>query len=223
MSANDAPFIVGFPYNEYGVDLKSTPEGHGYLERLGGAPPVATRISPPGSDSGSAGSSAPPTRSMAMGGSKQVGRKKTPEELKSDAEKMMSRMQAEHSASMQAPVAVQPSMSSGFQLYGGPNNVDPAHAGGQAPTSAPQTMLDRLQPVSFNYKQGVGEDPRAQQYGVMAQDLEKTPMGASVVRDTPMGKMIDTDKATGAQFAALADHQDQLNDLRRRLAMAGGG
>ena len=52
--------------------------------------------------------------------------------------------------------------------------------------AAPARMMEQLQPYSFNYKPGVpGEDPNQRNYGIMAQDLEKSPMGRSLVRGTP--------------------------------------
>jgi hypothetical protein len=67
-------------------------------------------------------------------------------------------------------------------------------------------MLDALKPVKFKYK-----DPKAegaapgQRYGVIAQDLEKTPMGKSIVVTMPDGhKGIDTGQAVGVLLAAMA-------------------
>ncbi len=76
--------------------------------------------------------------------------------------------------------------------------------------SVSSEMLDALHPYAYTYKPGMGEDPSKQRFGIMAQDLEKTPMGKSVVVDTPGGKKIDVPQATGVQFAALADIHDRL-------------
>lgn len=48
-----------------------------------------------------------------------------------------------------------------------------------------------------------------QRFGVMAQDVEKTPVGASMVRDTPDGKMIDPD--FGVILASLARLHEKVN------------
>jgi hypothetical protein len=78
---------------------------------------------------------------------------------------------------------------------------------------APSQMLDQLDPYAFKYKPGTGMDPNEQHYGVMAQDLERSPMGASLVRDTPDGKMVDTKKATMANMAAATDLHDRVKAL----------
>jgi hypothetical protein len=77
----------------------------------------------------------------------------------------------------------------------------------------PAQMLEHLHPYSYNYKQGVGEDPSKRRYGIMAQDLERTPMGASIVQEGPHGKEIDVPHATGVQFAALANLHKRLTAL----------
>ena len=79
--------------------------------------------------------------------------------------------------------------------------------------SASEEMLSQVHPYAFNYKPGIGEDPNARRFGVMAQDLEKTPMGKSIVRDTPIGKHIDVTHAMGAALAGLADLNRRLQRL----------
>lgn len=86
-------------------------------------------------------------------------------------------------------------------------------------TTLPREMMRSTDPYAFNYAEGSGEDPTKRRYGVMAQDLEATPMGASLVEDTPRGKMVDTKQATMAQFAALSDLQAQLDQLRKGPAV----
>lgn len=82
-------------------------------------------------------------------------------------------------------------------------------------TTLPQEMMRSLGGgYAYNYTPDSGEDPSKRRYGVMAQDLEKTPMGASVVHDTPGGKVVDTRMASGVQFAALSDLQRQLDELK---------
>ncbi len=85
---------------------------------------------------------------------------------------------------------------------------DGARAALDGPRSASEAMLDQVQPYSYSYKPGSGEDPNRLRYGVMAQDLQKSPMGATLVEETPHGKAIDSGKAAGVNLAALADlHQ----------------
>ena len=49
--------------------------------------------------------------------------------------------------------------------------------------------------------------------GVMAQDLEKTPMGASFVKDTPRGKQVDYGHGLAAILASQANIHDRLRQL----------
>ncbi len=68
---------------------------------------------------------------------------------------------------------------------------------------------------AYKYKRGVpGENPEDQQYGVMAQDLEKTPMGKATVMNTPAGKKVDTKKLTMVHQAMFHDMQKQIDQLK---------
>jgi hypothetical protein len=51
----------------------------------------------------------------------------------------------------------------------------------------------------------------------MAQDLEKGPLGDSLVMETPQGKMVDTQRLTMVNSSALAEQQKQLDALKRAL------
>jgi hypothetical protein len=77
-------------------------------------------------------------------------------------------------------------------------------------------MLDHVEPNAYRYKPearaAAGDDGR-EHIGVMAQDLEKTPAGASVVIETPAGKAIDMKGASGLTLAALAHHEKRIRDL----------
>lgn len=79
-----------------------------------------------------------------------------------------------------------------------------------------QETLRSTEPYAFNYKpsNGYGEDPSQRHVGVMAQDLERTPAGAGMVKDTARGKMIDGKQATGFNLAAAADLQKQIDALK---------
>lgn len=70
----------------------------------------------------------------------------------------------------------------------------------------------------FNYKPESGEDPGKQEYGVMAQDLEKTPL-KNTVMDTPNGKMVDTRRLTTENTAMISDLSRKLD---KALAYMGG-
>lgn len=77
-----------------------------------------------------------------------------------------------------------------------------------------QETLRTTQPYAFNYKPGYGEDPGQRHVGIMAQDLERTPAGSTLVKDTAKGKMIDGKQAVGFNLAAAADLQKQLDELK---------
>jgi endosialidase-like protein len=85
-----------------------------------------------------------------------------------------------------------------------------------------QQMVRSAPGYAYKYKDSAqakfGEDDRTH-YGPMAQDLEKTPMGASTVVEGPGGtKMVDTPKLTLANTAAASGQQKELDELRRQLA-----
>lgn len=75
--------------------------------------------------------------------------------------------------------------------------------------SASATMLEHLTPISYEYK----ADPGKRRYGIVAQDLERSPMGASIVIDTPGGKVVDTRHAALVALGALADMHGRVKKL----------
>lgn len=79
-------------------------------------------------------------------------------------------------------------------------------------------FLDQLRAYSYRYKDpqtdGDGNNnAQGRHFGVMAQDLEKSDVGASMVRDTPRGKMIDMGKGFGVVLASLADLNKRLETM----------
>jgi hypothetical protein len=84
----------------------------------------------------------------------------------------------------------------------------------RAADSQVEGFLDALNAYQYKYKdpQAPGADP-GMFVGVMAQDLEKSPMGASFVKDTPHGKMVDY----GHGLAAILASQSNLHDRLRQL------
>lgn len=82
-------------------------------------------------------------------------------------------------------------------------------------------MLENLRPVSYEYKVPQ-RDGAGRQYGVIAQDLERSPMGDSMVMDTPQGKMVDTRKAAMGSLAALSEHHDRLTALEDAVGLRAG-
>lgn len=72
-------------------------------------------------------------------------------------------------------------------------------------------MLRTLEPAKWEYKDpanGAGK-----QFGVMAQDLEKTPVGQQLVVQTPKGKAIDAGKSIGPILASLKLLTDRLDKI----------
>ena len=75
-------------------------------------------------------------------------------------------------------------------------------------------VLAKIRPSKFNYK---SESPGTPEHmGVMAQDLEKTPMKDAVM-DTPQGKMIDTNKLTPSVLDLLLQLGEKVNKLEEKL------
>jgi hypothetical protein len=71
-----------------------------------------------------------------------------------------------------------------------------------------EEMLENLSAKKYNYK----EDPKKQTHmGILAQDLEKSPMGKALVVETPKGKHVDIAKALGAVLAAQAVLHKRMN------------
>ena len=84
----------------------------------------------------------------------------------------------------------------------------------RAADSQVEGFLDALNAYQYEYKDPHAPGADAGLFvGVMAQDLEKTPMGASFVKDTPHGKQVDY----GHGLAAILASQSNIHDRLRRL------
>lgn len=77
----------------------------------------------------------------------------------------------------------------------------------------------KIRPVKYNYKEGVGTP--GEKLGVIAQDLEETPLESMVKEDENGTKMIDTNELTGANLNLIiqlarkvATLEDQLKGVR---------
>jgi hypothetical protein len=87
------------------------------------------------------------------------------------------------------------------------------HGGGDELLDA----FDAVSPYKFRYKDPSEPGARpGQRYGVMAQDLEKSPVGRSVVVNDGGEKKIDTGAAVGVALAAIADMKKQMDALKAR-------
>lgn len=75
-------------------------------------------------------------------------------------------------------------------------------------------FLKALSAKSYDYKDtsipGTAEGKR---YGIIAQDLEKSDMGKSLVKDTIHGKMVDVPQSVGALLAAVSHLNKRLDKL----------
>ena len=76
-----------------------------------------------------------------------------------------------------------------------------------------ESFLDALNSYKYEYKDPAAADETGMFVGVMAQDLEKSPMGASFVKDTPRGKMVDYGHGLAAILASQANIHDRLRHL----------
>ena len=94
------------------------------------------------------------------------------------------------------------------------------HEKGDSEDFSPKKFLDALKPNSFEYKDKFKKNPMGGEdryLGVMAQDLEKAgPVGKSMVKDTPMGKLVDYGKGFGAVLAAQAHLNQRLKALESK-------
>ena len=81
-----------------------------------------------------------------------------------------------------------------------------------------EQVLAKVRPVKFDYKD---EGDGANRVGVIAQDIEKSPLKAAVI-DTPQGKAIDTAQLTGGNTAMILELAQMVNDLRKELAQVKG-
>ena len=70
-------------------------------------------------------------------------------------------------------------------------------------------FLDAISAYQYDYKDGSGDN----RVGVMAQDLEKSPVTEQMVQDTPEGKMVDYGQGFGAMMAALANLNERISKM----------
>jgi hypothetical protein len=75
-----------------------------------------------------------------------------------------------------------------------------------------KSFLDALQAKEYNYKPETGLDTK-KKYGIMAQDLEKSEIGKSMVNEVGGVKHVDMDRGFSAILAAQAELNSRLNKL----------
>ena len=81
---------------------------------------------------------------------------------------------------------------------------------------AAESFLDTLVARTFDYRQPGPFAPAGRQLGVMAQDVERTPMGSQLVTNTPGGKMIDGNAGIGAVLAGEANLHERMKALEAK-------
>jgi hypothetical protein len=74
------------------------------------------------------------------------------------------------------------------------------------------SILRKVRPKTFEYREGEGEP--GPQVGVVAQDLEQTPL-ASVVEETPAGKAINTSKLSTAALDLILELGQRVKELEK--------
>lgn len=79
-------------------------------------------------------------------------------------------------------------------------------------------FLDSLNAYKFNYKDRE-KDGEGDYYGAMAQDLEKSKVGRSMVVDTPRGKMVENKKLLMALLGSGIDIHKRLKSLEKRRGL----
>ncbi len=81
--------------------------------------------------------------------------------------------------------------------------------------SAARAFMDSLEAKTFDYRDPADGDRRT---GVMAQDMERTPIGRAFVSEGPDGyKRVDYGKALGTMLAGEADLHDRVSQLEAAL------
>jgi hypothetical protein len=104
-------------------------------------------------------------------------------------------------------------------------SLDEAYSalGGQPSGGSPSIDLRPARGYSYEYK-----DPerhgQGRFFGPMAQDLEKTEPGASVVKQAPDGtKMVDTSRLSLVNTSAISEQQRRMQELQAQVDALSGG
>ena len=115
-------------------------------------------------------------------------------------------------ADVQKQAAIYQAIATGLAIWAasdirGKTNISAAD-------SEVESFLDALNAYQYEYKDPDAPGADAGMFaGVMAQDLEESPMGASFVKDTPDGKQVDYGHGLAAILAAQANIHERLKEL----------
>lgn len=97
-------------------------------------------------------------------------------------------------------------------------DITPLESVKRAATSPVADLHRKAKGYQYRYKAGVGEDTDAVHWGPMAQDLEKSPVGRSLVKTLPTGlKVVDTRRLALTNHAGLSEMRSELDGLRKLL------
>ena len=78
-------------------------------------------------------------------------------------------------------------------------------------------LVEKIKAYEFEYKTPNGEPYQdGKVVGVMAQDLEKSKLGKSLVSDTPTGKVVDLKKAVPLALASIGELAKKIKELEKR-------
>ena len=77
-------------------------------------------------------------------------------------------------------------------------------------------LFNKLTSNKFNYKTKYRKDKNDPQLGVMAQDMEKSPLGSAIVIEVDGVKKLDGEKALSAALSAIASHSKRLKKIEGR-------
>ena len=80
-------------------------------------------------------------------------------------------------------------------------------------------VFSKVNPKTFKYKSDSGEDPNKSHVGILAQDLEKTPLGGAVV-DTPEGKCVDIKQLSFGNTAMIGELNGKLEKIMKYMKAA---
>ena len=80
-------------------------------------------------------------------------------------------------------------------------------------------VTKQVNPKSFKYKQETGED-QSKHFGVMAQDLEKTPLAYTVKQGDDGMKRVDTGQLTLGNTAMISEMSKKLDELSKFMKVA---
>lgn len=95
------------------------------------------------------------------------------------------------------------------------------HANGALSRALGRESLDTVRNArgySYRYKDpSMPGAKRGRMVGPMAQDIERGPLGDTLVEETPQGKMVNTGRLTMVNSSAIAQQQDELDEQNEKI------